>query len=508
MAVGERDPHTGHLTTGHEWNGIKELNTPVPRVGLFLPARDDAFRRRLLGADAGLAARRDLHQGPARHRPARDRRASREAGGASIARRWTDAASRRRASPTIQADPRSDGDRARRPAARCSATIARPATAAMRQAGRAFPTSPRASWLWGGDPETIAETIRVGINSGASRTRRSSQMLAFGRDEMLTARRDRRTSSPTCSLSDAGRSGSAGGKVEAGKAVFAANCAACHGEDGKGKTDVGAPDLTDAFWIYGGDPQSIFTTVCGRPARAHADLGSAGCRRSSARSSRSTSSTCEAAQAMSAAPPRRTRRTPARGIGCWSLRRARLLVGAPTAHLVYVAMTSQPDCVAHLRPRRGGGQRARSARRKSACSPRMSASMKACDDVTRQSRRAAAGREDSWQPPSARRRGVPAGSRRAGAICWMQPAQASPMASCVFLVSRGHRRRPVLLRLGLHPVSGARGLHGRRPDPRHRALREEPADRGRRTGRLAADDLRPGRRPAARSCSPASCSAC
>ena len=44
MAVGERDPHTGHMTTGHEWNDIKELNTPVPRtVYVFLgPSRQKA----------------------------------------------------------------------------------------------------------------------------------------------------------------------------------------------------------------------------------------------------------------------------------------------------------------------------------------------------------------------------------------------------------------------------------------------------------------------------------
>ena len=35
MAVDERDPHTGYMTTGHEWNGIKELNTPVPRPVYF-----------------------------------------------------------------------------------------------------------------------------------------------------------------------------------------------------------------------------------------------------------------------------------------------------------------------------------------------------------------------------------------------------------------------------------------------------------------------------------------
>ena len=70
MAVDERDPHTGYMTTGHEWNGIKELNTPVPRAVYFFLIVTASVRRRLLGADAGVAARRDLHEGPARHRPA------------------------------------------------------------------------------------------------------------------------------------------------------------------------------------------------------------------------------------------------------------------------------------------------------------------------------------------------------------------------------------------------------------------------------------------------------
>ena len=73
MAVEERDPQSGYLTTGHEWNGIKELNTPVPRLVYLLPDRDRPVLARLLGADAGLPDRVDLHQGPAR----RDDRARR-----------------------------------------------------------------------------------------------------------------------------------------------------------------------------------------------------------------------------------------------------------------------------------------------------------------------------------------------------------------------------------------------------------------------------------------------
>ena len=52
-------------------------------------------------------------------------------------------------------------------------------------------------------------------------------------------------------------------KIEAGKAVFAANCVGCHGDDAKGNAELGAPDLTDRSWIYGGDAESVYDTVWG-----------------------------------------------------------------------------------------------------------------------------------------------------------------------------------------------------------------------------------------------------
>jgi cytochrome c oxidase cbb3-type subunit 3 len=115
--------------------------------------------------------------------------------------------------------------------------------------------------LWGGDPETVAETIRVGINSTHDETR-VSQMLAFGRDGILERTQIDDVVAFVQSL---------GGSVEAtnaapesvarGHEVFVANCVACHREDAKGNRDLGAPDLTDATWIYGGDRQSIHTAI-------------------------------------------------------------------------------------------------------------------------------------------------------------------------------------------------------------------------------------------------------
>lgn len=260
MAVGERDPHTGHMTTGHEWNGIKELNTPIPKAAwLFLVATaifsvvywvlmpawplGVTYTKGLLGIDQRATVRESLDQAML------DRAAWAE----RIAAESYDG---------IQADdglmrivretgPRLFGDTC----AVCHGTDG--------AGGRGYPNLAQASRLWGGDAEAVAETLRVGINSDHPETR-MSQMLAFGRDGMLQRAEILDLVSYVQSLSDpAPATGGQADAVMAGKQAFAENCAACHGEDGTGNKDMGAPDLTDRFWIYGGDRQSIYTSVYG-----------------------------------------------------------------------------------------------------------------------------------------------------------------------------------------------------------------------------------------------------
>src|SRR5262249_50719582 len=118
-----------------------------------------------------------------------------------------------------------------------------------------------ASWLWGGSPEAIAETIRVGINSAHPESR-NSQMPAFGRDQILPRTDIENAVAYVLSLGDP-KEKPVAGEAEAGKAVLSANCAVCHGPDAKGKSDVGAPNLTDRFWTYEGDETSIYNTIWG-----------------------------------------------------------------------------------------------------------------------------------------------------------------------------------------------------------------------------------------------------
>ena len=87
-------------------------------------------------------------------------------------------------------------------------------------------------------------------------------MLAFGRDLMLDRSDIAKVVTFVQSLADpAAATAENAEDIEAGRQIFADNCAACHGADGKGSIELGAPDLADRDWIYGGDRSSIWTTV-------------------------------------------------------------------------------------------------------------------------------------------------------------------------------------------------------------------------------------------------------
>jgi cytochrome c oxidase cbb3-type subunit 3 len=255
----ERDGYTGYLTTGHEWNGITELNTPVPRAVYFFLALAFLFAagywilmpawplgvtytKGLLGIDQLKIVAASLKEA-AIDRSAWTKRIESESFAA------------------IQSDPKLM-DIVRETGHtlfgnNCAACHGRDA-----KGGPGFPDLTTSSWLWGGNPEQILNTIRVGINSAHPDTH-VSQMPAFGRDQMLPAADVLKVATFVYSLSHPDARGIDPKTVEAGKAIFAANCVACHGNDAKGNSELGAPDLTDKFWIYGGNLETIDTTIWG-----------------------------------------------------------------------------------------------------------------------------------------------------------------------------------------------------------------------------------------------------
>ena len=112
-------------------------------------------------------------------------------------------------------------------------------------------------WLWGGDIEAITATIRHGIRTEDDADARWSEMPAFG--ELLEPEEIEQVVNFVSTLS--GGSAMDATQVEAGSVVFADNCASCHGDAGMGDCEQGAPNLTDAIWLYGGDHERLVETV-------------------------------------------------------------------------------------------------------------------------------------------------------------------------------------------------------------------------------------------------------
>lgn len=112
-------------------------------------------------------------------------------------------------------------------------------------------------WLWGGTLEDIHKTIMFGIRSNHEDTR-LNDMPAFGRDQILNRTQIGDVTQYVLGISKQAHDAEAS---KLGAVVFADNCVACHGEGGIGNRELGAPNLTDALWLYGGDAASITRSV-------------------------------------------------------------------------------------------------------------------------------------------------------------------------------------------------------------------------------------------------------
>ena len=253
----ERDPHTGHKTTGHEWNGIKELNTRIPYAVWFflvvthvfalvywvlMPAFPmlTTYTKGLLGYDdreqVELAISRDadLH--------------------ADMMKRISSSSYE-----SLLADRELMNDVQKRGKAlfvdNCSACHGRDARG---QSG--FPSLIDGDSLWDGTPQGLEETVRVGINSDHPDSRKS-QMLAFGSDQILQRGDIDNVIDYVRSLAEVQDTKLNPESVAKGQKVYAANCAACHGENAKGDPKQGVPNLADTIWLYGGESKDIYATV-------------------------------------------------------------------------------------------------------------------------------------------------------------------------------------------------------------------------------------------------------
>jgi len=253
MSGKEIDDVSGVDTTGHEWDGIKELNNPLPRwwVWTFYATIVWALAYTIAypawplissatGGMLGYSSRGDVKK---------------ELAAAQEARRDYVAAVEASTVDQILAD-----DTLRQFASAAGAAafkvncIQCHGTGAAGSAG--YPNLNDDDWLWGGKPEEIRATIAHGVRFAEDDATRTSQMPAFG--EILEPAQIKEIALYVRSLSGNAEAVSAVGD---GAQLFAANCAVCHTETGKGNRELGAPDLTDAIWLYGSNEADIISQM-------------------------------------------------------------------------------------------------------------------------------------------------------------------------------------------------------------------------------------------------------
>ncbi|MES2493142.1 MAG: cytochrome-c oxidase, cbb3-type subunit III [Pseudomonadota bacterium] len=249
------DEATGVETVGHEWDGIEELNNPLPRwwvitfyvtiafsiaycivypaIPLLSKATPGLWNWSSRGVLAAEASAAEKERAPLL---------------AALAK-----------TPIEQLPDHPELMRAAiaggRAAFRVNCVQCHGAGAA---GSPGYPNLNDDDWLWGGDLKAIETTIVHGIRFPGNDQSRQSLMPSFGRDGIL----------PPAQIDDVTRHvRSLSGKevrsaaAQRGAAVYDANCAVCHGADAKGNRQLGAPNLADAIWLFGGSHDEVAASV-------------------------------------------------------------------------------------------------------------------------------------------------------------------------------------------------------------------------------------------------------
>ncbi|MEP3275081.1 MAG: cytochrome-c oxidase, cbb3-type subunit III [Stappiaceae bacterium] len=247
----EKDEVSGVSTTGHVWDGIRELNNPLPRWWLWMfyitivwsigywivmpawPLVSD-YTKGMIGASQREAALSAYDAGVAERS---------EVGTKLVEASLEDIEATQDLLEFALANGRAAfGDN-------CAPCHGSGATGSQ-----GYPNLQDDVWIWGGKLDDIHHTLNYGIRSEHDDTR-VGDMPAFGRDEILDKDQINQVANYVVKLS--GGSPEEGVDLAEGETVYAENCAACHGDEGKGLQEMGAPDLTDGIWLYGGSLDEI-----------------------------------------------------------------------------------------------------------------------------------------------------------------------------------------------------------------------------------------------------------
>jgi cytochrome c oxidase cbb3-type subunit 3 len=249
------DKVTGTSTTGHEWDGIKELNTPLPRwwiitfyitivwaVGYWIVYPAWPMLRSHTTGILHYSSRADVAVELADLEKTRGDKMI-ALGTAPLADIEKD--------PALLALARARGKTV-------FGDNCAPCHGSGGAGAKGYPNLNDDDWLWGGTLDQIMQTIQFGVRSGHAKAHEGA-MLAFGKEGVLKTEQIVTVASYVRSLS--GLSTSRGYDATAGAKIFAENCAVCHGDAGKGNQELGAPNLADKIWLYGSDEATLIETI-------------------------------------------------------------------------------------------------------------------------------------------------------------------------------------------------------------------------------------------------------
>jgi cytochrome c oxidase cbb3-type subunit III len=254
MSTREIDHVTGVETTGHEWDGVKELNKPLPKwwvwtfyativwaIGYWIafPAWPtlSGYTKGVLGYSQRATVAKEVSDAKAAQTQFRDKLAA-----TPLDKVKLDA-------DLLRFAMAAGGNAFQANCAPCHGRGA--------QGFAGYPNLNDDDWLWGGRIEEIHQTIMFGVRSDRKETR-TSQMPRYGLDKLLDDKQINDAAEYVLSLSGKASDEAA---VARGKTLFAEQCSTCHGADAKGKQEQGAPNLTDAIWLYGNSRQAIIESI-------------------------------------------------------------------------------------------------------------------------------------------------------------------------------------------------------------------------------------------------------
>lgn len=251
----EIDQVTGVETTGHEWDGIKELNNPLPNWWRWILYATIVWSFGYWIVYPAIPLVNDYTKGvfgySSRAEVAAEMAAAKEAQAGQLAKLDAATLEEIRTQPDLLEFALAGGRSAFN--VNCSQCHGSGA-----QGFKGYPNLNDDEWIWGGTMDEIQYTISHGVRNDTDDDAHASDMPAFLADEILD--RDEISDVAEYVLKLSGQENDPAASMRGGE-IYAEQCAACHSDDGAGDAASGAPALNNAIWLYGGDRETIVETI-------------------------------------------------------------------------------------------------------------------------------------------------------------------------------------------------------------------------------------------------------